>query len=167
MHSLDYSQCRHVLFVALQTVAILRSGMGEHMNLLNTVHRIICSSWLSYRFLSCPSAECCPLGSREDTRRGARLCMACNRCPRRINGRYCGTSCEKYDRERLQQPQQHYPRPPSGVRPYLSTPSPSENVNWGNPGELSSVSNFTPENHQLSPEGGTRSLGFMHNSTSD
>jgi hypothetical protein len=104
--------------------------------------------------------------SREDARRGARLCPACNKCPRRINGKYCGISCEKYDRERLQQPhqqQQHYPRPPAGVRPHLSTPSP-RNVNWNNPGESSS---FTPDNHQLSPVGGTRSLGFMRNSTID
>ncbi|KAF8496491.1 hypothetical protein F5888DRAFT_390904 [Russula emetica] len=94
---------------------------------------------------------------QEDTRHGAPLCPACNKCPRRINGRYCGSSCEKYDKERMQQPhqqQQHYPRPPAGVRP---TPSPSPgNVTWGSaPSESSPVGNFAPDNQHLSPVGGT------------
>ena len=60
--------------------------------------------------------------SREVVRRGAPLCPACDKCPLRIDGKYgkyCGSSCEKFARERLQQPrqqqQQQHPRPPSGV----------------------------------------------------
>ena len=58
---LDNQQRTQVLFVAFQTVAILRSGTGQHESLLNTVQWIICGSWSPY-ILSCSRAECCPLG---------------------------------------------------------------------------------------------------------
>jgi hypothetical protein len=41
--------------------------------------------------------------SREDVRRGVPLCPACNWWPRRINGGYCGSSCERYDIEQAEQ----------------------------------------------------------------
>ncbi|KAN0116172.1 hypothetical protein V8E52_006229 [Russula decolorans] len=97
--------------------------------------------------------EYCSLDHMQEvTRRGAPLCPACNMCPRRIDGRYCGSSCDKYVRERRQQThqqQQQHPRPPSGVRP-----TPPRNVTLGTaPGELSPVGNFAPDKQHLLPGG--------------
>lgn len=94
--------------------------------------------------------------SREVKRRGAPLCPACNKCPRRLDGRYCGSSCEKHDRERQRQPrqqQQQHPRPPAGVRP---TPPPSRSETWDTtPGGSSSVHNFHLDKQRPLPGGGT------------
>ena len=43
--------------------------------------------------------------SREDLRYGVPPCPACNRCPRRIDGNYCGIACETWDMQRQQQTQ--------------------------------------------------------------
>ncbi|KAH9991243.1 hypothetical protein BJV77DRAFT_545453 [Russula vinacea] len=69
---------------------------------------------------------------RDDLRRGVPPCPACNRCPRRISGNYCGSSCERWDTQRQQQPQHQRYYPPSGVRPHLLVPS-SGNVIWNIP----------------------------------
>jgi hypothetical protein len=139
---------------------MLRSGRWQRKSLVNTVHWNICSSWLPYGFSSCLALmlNVAVWVSREDIRRGATLCPACNKCPRRINGRYCGSPCEKWDMDRLRQPQQqqqHYPKPPSGARPHLSTPSSSPaNANWGTTGESSHVGNYASDNQFLSPVAG-------------
>jgi hypothetical protein len=43
--------------------------------------------------------------SRDDLWRGVPPCPACNKCPRRIDGNYCGSSCERWDTQRRQQAQ--------------------------------------------------------------
>ncbi|KAF8476734.1 hypothetical protein DFH94DRAFT_104647 [Russula ochroleuca] len=70
--------------------------------------------------------------SRDDLRRGVPPCPACNRCPRRINSNYCGSSCERWDAQRQQQPQHQRYYPPSGVRPHSLVPS-SGDVIWNIP----------------------------------
>ena len=91
--------------------------------------------------------------SREDIRRGADLCPACSKCPRRIDGNFCGSRCEKWDQERQRQPRQqlqHYPGPPSGVIPTSS---------WAASGETSPVGSFGPDDHRLLP--GVPGVGGM------
>jgi hypothetical protein len=56
--------------------------------------------------------------SRDDLLRGVHPCTACNERPRRIDGNYCGSSCERRDAQRQQQPQWHQQYyPPPGTPP--------------------------------------------------
>jgi hypothetical protein len=76
--------------------------------------------------------------SRDDLRRGVPPCTACNERPRRINGNYCGSSCERWDAQRQQQHQQYYPPsgpPPGNVTRGGSFPtSPKANNQYPSPG---------------------------------
>jgi hypothetical protein len=63
---------------------------------------------------------------REDLRRGVPACLACGRCPRRINSNYCGSSCERWAMERQRSNQQHY----TPMTPQAPVPTPG-NFNWG------------------------------------
>jgi hypothetical protein len=88
--------------------------------------------------------------SRDDLRRGAPPCPACNKCPRRLNGNYCGSSCERWDMQRRQQPQRQQSYPPSGVRPH-SQPV-SGNVAWSTTTNTSlSTGSLEANNQYLTP----------------
>ncbi|KAF8483293.1 hypothetical protein DFH94DRAFT_679854 [Russula ochroleuca] len=89
---------------------------------------------------------------RDDLRRGVPPCPACNKCPRRLNGNYCGSSCERWDMERRQQPQRQQSYPPSGVRPH-SQPT-SGITAWSTSTNTSlSTSSLEANNQYLSPGG--------------